>query len=95
MFIPLSRVIPILAVLLESVMRTLTVDPREPARTTSVLIPALSPVALAQSARWRTMLPSVDVPVEQLETHSETVEDSPVMRFVLHAELTPIVRSVL
>ena len=67
---------------------------RELARTTSVLIPVLCLAELAPSVLWRIMLPSVDVPAEPPETHSETAEDSLVMRSVHHVELTQTVRSV-
>jgi len=76
----------------ESVTRTRTVDPRERVKTTSVWTPASCPVVKDQTVLSRTMSPSADVLVVQLAILSEVVEDSPEKRFVLHVELTQIVR---
>ena len=86
------RAIPTPAALLANVMRTQTVDRRERARTTSVSTPAPSPAAQGQSAQWRTMWPSADVPAEPPEIHSETVDDLPVMRSALRVVPTLIAR---
>ena len=88
----MSRVIHTLVVLLENVMRTQTVDLREPVKITNVLTHVRSPVARVLTVLYRTMWPSVGVPEEQLEILSETAEDLPEMRFVLLVELTLTVR---
>ena len=87
-----TRAIPTPDVSKESVTKTLTVDPRERVKTTSVWTPASCPVVKDQTVLSRTMSPSADVLVVQLAILSEVVEDSPEKRFVLHVELTQIVR---
>jgi len=85
-------VIPTLAASLGSVTRTRTVDLRERAKTTSVLIRVNCPVARGRSALSRTMSPSADVLEEPPEIHSETAEDSLEMKSVLLVEPTLTVR---
>lgn len=69
-------------------MRTLIARPSKPARTTSALIPAASPVARGQTALSGIMLPSVGVQEELLEILSGIVAGSPVTRSALLAAPT-------
>ena len=76
----------------ESVMKTQTVDHNVPARTTSVLTHAACHVAKGQTAQFRTMWPSADVPGALQEILSGTAGGSQGMRFVLPVEPTLTVR---
>jgi len=73
-------------------MRTQIVDHNVLAKTTSVLTPAVCPVARGQSVPCRTMSPSVGVPGELLGTLLGTAGGLPGMRFVLLVGLTQTVR---
>jgi len=85
---------PTLAASRESVMRTVTVVPKGPAKTTNVWIPAASHVDRVLTAVSRTMLPYADAQEEPLGTLSEAAGDSPELRFVLPVAKTLTVRLV-
>ena len=87
-----TREIPTLDVSRESVMRTLTVDPNVPARTTIVLIPALFHAAKVLTVMFRTMLLSAGVPAAQQVIHSAPVAGLPAKKYVLPAAAILTVR---
>jgi len=87
-----TREIPTLDVSRESVMRTLTVDPNVPARTTIVLIPALFHAAKVLTVMSRIMLLSAGVPAAQQVIHSAPVAGLPAKKYVLPAAAILTVR---
>ena len=79
------REIPTLAASRESVMRTLTVGPSVPARTTSVLTPALYPAAKELTVMSRITWLSAGVLAALLVTHSAPAAGLPAKKSALPA----------
>jgi hypothetical protein len=80
-----TREIPTLAASRESVMRTLTVGPSVPARTTSVLTPALYHAAKVLTVMFRITWLSAGVLAALLVTHSAPAAGLPAKKYALPA----------
>lgn len=80
-----TREIPTLVVSKESVMRTLTVDLREPAKIISASTRVRSLAAAGLTATWRITWQSAAALAEPRVILSPTAADSPVTRFARHA----------